>query len=306
MSRLSNTVPSTRTILSILVISTMIRAATALNLPSWLANILPNSGNGLLQDGIKCYGLPYGGIGFLSHALTYWTILCLSNSRSPWLLSKLHEYKFDFVLGVASVISSILLSVLAIVRCRNSWSLVLIATWKMLLSFSLGCTTIHRALDVRRVEKGPYEEMRLSRFRNKYKKVTRFPTPSIVPSLWLVFYVFGVVIGLVGLIDVVVEVWPTRTKAMEIISAVFGAAVLLTGIIGVAIGPCMCGCFGGIGITALGVIGMTGILAALYSDWMLAAIEVQGGGNWAGFPSSDITWLYWTYFAVKRLPFFSI
>jgi hypothetical protein len=48
------------------------------------------------------------------------------------------------------------------------------------------------------------------------------------------------------------------------------------------------------------VIG-TGMIAALYSDWILAAID----GNYAGVPDGSNEVLYWTYFAAKRLPFAS-
>lgn len=310
--RLAKSVPATMTILSILVvISTMIPTATALNLPAWLSNFLPESGNGLLQDGIKCYGLPYGGFGFLSHVLTYWTIFCLNISRSPWRLAKLDKYVTDLIFALISVTLTVAFSALAMVRCRNEWPLVLIATWKMLLSLSLGCTAVHRALDVKRVNKGPHKVVQ-SHWPGKDRTVEKAPKHSIWPSLWLLLYGIGIVIGLVGLIAAVIQVWPTRTKAMEIISAVFGITVLLTGIFGVAIGlriggigHLVLGGIGGIGIATFGVIGMIGVLAALYSDWMLAAIEVQRGGSWAGYPTSDTAWLYWTYFAAKRLPFFS-
>jgi hypothetical protein len=45
-----------------------------------------------------------------------------------------------------------------------------------------------------------------------------------------------------------------------------------------------------------------GVMTALWSDWILAAIHVGDGGNWSGIPSSDATVLYWGYFAAKRLP----
>jgi hypothetical protein len=45
-----------------------------------------------------------------------------------------------------------------------------------------------------------------------------------------------------------------------------------------------------------------GILAALYSDWVLAGLA----GNLIGMPSSDNSLLYFGYFAAKRLPFFSV
>jgi len=44
-----------------------------------------------------------------------------------------------------------------------------------------------------------------------------------------------------------------------------------------------------------------GVLAALYSDWVIAFLA----GNMAGVPMSDNALLYWTYFFAKRIPLFS-
>ena len=35
------------------------------------------------KDEIGCYALPYGGLGFTSHVLTYLTVFCLSHGRTP-------------------------------------------------------------------------------------------------------------------------------------------------------------------------------------------------------------------------------
>jgi hypothetical protein len=43
------------------------------------------------------------------------------------------------------------------------------------------------------------------------------------------------------------------------------------------------------------------LFGAFYCDWILAAIAE----NWAGLPSSDIAFLYWIYFAAKRMPMLS-
>jgi hypothetical protein len=45
-----------------------------------------------------------------------------------------------------------------------------------------------------------------------------------------------------------------------------------------------------------------GAMGAFYSDWILGAIA----GKWSGMPSGDNEWLYWSYFAAKRLPMFSV
>jgi hypothetical protein len=46
---------------------------------------MPTKGDGIPGE-IKCYGLPYGGIGFTSHVLTYYT-LCMLSGEVPGPLS---------------------------------------------------------------------------------------------------------------------------------------------------------------------------------------------------------------------------
>lgn len=288
----------------ILVLSILVGATTALSLPSWLSGMLPAVGSGSIQDNIKCYSLPYGGIGFLSHVLTFWTIGCLSIAKAPWSpIRQLSRYKLDLLLGLASVLFTIALSALAIIRCRRSWQFILIAAWKMSLSFTLGCCGIHRALYVRKSDKSERKETIALRWYGvgNYHTKNEDSRPSYAPAGWLVFYILGIAVGLVGLISIVVEAWPTRSKAIEIISEVFGTAVLL----GIPIGICFHTFISNALVGICGAIGMIGILPAFYSDWILAAIAVQEGGDWAGTPSSDYAPLYWAYFAAKRLPFFS-
>ena len=156
----------------------------------------------------------------------------------------------------------------------------------MLLSVSLGFITIHRAHEVS-------------------KGNTRGPI-SKAPGLWLIVYGIGLLFGSIGLVSVLVKVWPTRSVAMEIITGAFGAAVLAAAFVGALIGCCTDAADGAGWHAFITAIMAVGTLAALYSDWILAAIEVQGGGNWWGYPSGDVAAVYWSYFVAKRLPFFSI
>ncbi|MCJ1353585.1 MAG: hypothetical protein MMC33_003572 [Icmadophila ericetorum] len=321
------TMASPRTVFLLFTLSCIIETTHAFDVVSWLKSMLPDKGDGSIQDELKCYSLPYGGIGFLSHILTYWTLLFISIGRSPWRFKQLTSYRLDLCLGLFSLVSTLILSIFTIIRCRTSWPFVLLATWKMMLSFSLGCSSVHRSVIVKR-------------FRG-YKPVKQFdkvynPEPaaekkeeehktSYAPALWPgIFYTCGVVIGLVGLTAIMVKVWPTRTKAMMIITGVFSGLVLLAFAFGLLIGICVWKdekdddpsdnaissatflTFMSGFLSTFGAVGMIGILAAFYSDWILAAIEVQHGGSWAGLPSSDVAGLYWAYFVAKRLPFFSM
>jgi len=311
------------TLALVALILAMIATSTDLHLPALISNLVPDRGNGMLQDGIKCYGLPYGGIGFLSHILTYCTIFSLNLACSPLkLISKLcccsggtelNRPWIDFTLALISLVLTVASSALSMVRCRDQWPLVLIATWKMLLSLSLGFTAVHRALDVRRVNQGPDTVTRKHLFRPN-ETVEQSRTPRARPACWILLYAAGIIIGLVGLIAIVTQTWHTHTKAMLVINVVFGAFTIPTGIFGGVVGfvagggavhpfiGCTIGLFG----ATVGCLSAIGVLAALYSDWILAAIEVQKGGNWTGLPAVNARWLYWTYFVAKRLPTFSV
>lgn len=119
-------------------------------------------------------------------------------------------------------------------------------------------------------------------------------------------YLLSVIIGLVGLIAVVVNNWPNRTRAMEIICEVFGGCAALVVVLALLLALYQ----GDLGIIPFvgcaAVVTVTAFLSALWSDFILAAISVRDGGSWSGIPSSGNTALFWAYFIAKRLPFFSL
>lgn len=75
-----------------------------------------------------CYSLPYGGIGFASHIVTYYTIVMLILGRQPlrpwkWIKHKLRS----IVLSAVQLIATIILSSLAISKCRKQWEFVVLS-----------------------------------------------------------------------------------------------------------------------------------------------------------------------------------
>jgi hypothetical protein len=328
----------------LLVLFVLVDSAEA-GLPNWLRAILPQQGDGTFQDGLVCYGLPYGGIGFASHIMSYWTVWCLYKSQrptQPWKV--LSGWLFDLILGSLSLLSTLAFSILAVVSCRFNWPFVLIAIWKMIFSLFMTCMAIHRALTVRR-ETGKQKETRkrLARVREEHRrnvqqraedrkeawnlgwvpyawKTIRWaitfdtswtqqqPRPidsealGHDPAWWILLYICGVIIGLIGLIATVVNNWSDRTLAMDVICGTFGGCALLVFLVRFRTwgdGDKVVDSFGAL-LEAL--IITIGVMTALWSDWILAAIHVRDGGNWSGIPSSDATVLYWGYFAAKRLP----
>src|SRR5271170_7335137 len=73
---------------------------------------------------MQCYSLPYGGLGFASHIITYYTLICLWNRRRPrmpWKTLSSSSWKFNIFLGVVELIVSVGIAAFTIIRCRNRW-----------------------------------------------------------------------------------------------------------------------------------------------------------------------------------------
>ncbi|KAH6910728.1 hypothetical protein BKA70DRAFT_92241 [Coprinopsis sp. MPI-PUGE-AT-0042] len=117
------------------------------------------------SEEVKCYNLPYGILGFVSHVLTYYTILCLWLGRKPfWPFSRVKFSRFDLALGGVGLLVSTLLSIVTIVRCKDNWELTVIAVWKLGMSLLNGATAIHVAILY------ILEEIRLRREEKKAKR----------------------------------------------------------------------------------------------------------------------------------------
>jgi hypothetical protein len=278
--------------------------ARPIQLPSWLINMLPEKG-ATLDDEIKCYSLPYGGIGFLSHVLTYWTILVLGFGRKPyWPWSRLSAGKFDLCLSIMQLFITVAIAAFTIARCRSRWQFILLAVWKLVMGMVVGAWGISASRNAMKASK--YELLA------KSSSVDSAGPPDKAPRIWssedstwmtLFIYAAAAVVGLVGLISLVVEnfwipgVWKITT--------VFGSLILGTGLAFLAlwwIGDASEEKEGvrrhrhskalllGLGFSSLGVVPtLMLILAAFYSDWVLGALA----RNLVGVPSGDNAYLYW-------------
>ncbi|KAF6751715.1 hypothetical protein DFP72DRAFT_1034123 [Ephemerocybe angulata] len=99
------------------------------------------------SEEVKCYALPYGALGFVSHVLTYYTIIALWFGRKPlWPFSRVSYSWLDLTLGGFGLLISTLLTIVTIVRCKDSWELLVIAIWKMAMSLLNGLTAVHVAI----------------------------------------------------------------------------------------------------------------------------------------------------------------
>jgi len=85
----------------------------------------------ILANEIHCYGLPYGGLEFTSHVLTYYATVCLWLGRKPMMPNRRVKYSwFDLTLGVVGLCVSTAndVEVQAVatkinLNCSHLWSL---------------------------------------------------------------------------------------------------------------------------------------------------------------------------------------
>jgi hypothetical protein len=274
------------------------------NFNTFLHDVLPNKGYGTIQDELQCYSLPYGGIGFASHVLTYWTVTCLAigvKPLKPW--SRLKYDRWDFFLAIISLIICVPLAAFTIVRCLGRWQFVLLAVWKTTMSFTLAVVGMHRSITLRRI-----------------RRVNGQAETSAAIFAWLIIYGLGTIVGLAGLLSLVGEHFSSN-REVQIISYVFGGLISFLSLcvfLGIFLvtrseskdepdGKSWKKRIGDTGLSAffsciIGII-CVGMLAAFYSDWILGAIARNG---WSGAPTDDNAWLYWSYFVAKRLPLASL
>jgi hypothetical protein len=113
----------------------------------------PQNGSALAQE-MQCYSLPFGALGFISHILTYYTIIVLSTGNSPLRPRKsLTHPIFDLWLSSIGLVGGFAISMLTVLRCRSYWQLVVIGFWKLSMAAFNGAVGIHVAIIVRRVSK---------------------------------------------------------------------------------------------------------------------------------------------------------
>ncbi|TFK75698.1 hypothetical protein BDN72DRAFT_885711 [Pluteus cervinus] len=264
---------------------------------------------------VACYSLPYGGLGFASHFLTYYTLLCLWNGRSPlWPKRRVRYSKIDLWLGGISLIVTTGLAILTLVRCRNSWQLLTVAVWKMSMSLLNGITAVNVASIVLKARKvhGDYwvdEELqdkrkKLERLRSEVEQEEAARSEyggsmrSKNSSATLGRDLPGMFAGMAGLMSLVSQ--HLHDRRLVILTAVFYSIVGL----GICISLIFACSSSGFEAFLWGLLCSTvvfTILAAFYSDWALGIMT----NNLVGLPSGDNSGIFWSYWVAKRLTMFS-
>jgi hypothetical protein len=88
-----------------------------------------------IRDSVQCYALPYGGLGFGSHVLTYYCIVVNAYGRKPLTPWKRQEYQlFNVIVGFLQLIGTTISGTLTVTRCRGISQLQLLGIWMVLTS----------------------------------------------------------------------------------------------------------------------------------------------------------------------------
>ena len=88
-----------------------------------------------LRDNVHCYALPYGGLGFGSHVMTYYCMFVNAYGRRPLVPWKRQEYqKLDVLIGFLQLVGTTIAGTLTITRCRGESQLQLLGIWMVLTS----------------------------------------------------------------------------------------------------------------------------------------------------------------------------
>ena len=295
---------------------------------STVHTLLPNKGNGTIIDELSCYSLPYGGIGFAGHVLTYWTVALLIAGRrpiQPW--KDLKYQKIDLVLDALSLLLSVPFAILTIFRCLSTWQYVLLAVWKTTLAVSLSAISFQRSWSIPKDTQNVKIRKTLAQNQAAYQPIPGGANsiygdqtdegPGVKWSLlwWLTLYGLGTIVGLTGLLSIVYRTYTSNHLVRQISSIFLGIAIgpsalyiVIVILIKVVRKPNQNHPKFGLGNTlvhtafvAMILVLWAGMLAAFYSDWVLGAIT----GDLVGTPTSSNKIIYWTYFLAKRIPLFS-
>lgn len=212
----------TLTFTTLLLVGAVAAIPTPTTFTGWLHGALLPPAGATLAEEIKCYNLPCGGIGFMSHVLTYYTAVMIMLGKTPLLPrpgENLKHSRLDILLGALTLIVSVPIAAMTMDACRNRWQYVLIgkiailpssvfsnaehhiAFWKLFLSFTLSAISIHTSDEIRR--KG---------------KIDLNALP--VTLVWTLFYFLGTIVGLVGVLSLNVQLF-SESRPIRVISAIF-------------------------------------------------------------------------------------
>ncbi|KAF2096164.1 hypothetical protein NA57DRAFT_78934 [Rhizodiscina lignyota] len=223
------------------------------------AFVSPGNELGGLIEEIRCYDLPYGGLGILSHLLTYYSVICIGIGRVPlWPRDLLRHGRVDIFISVIFFLMSGAVSVFAMDKCANRWQFICIGVWKETMSVTTAAVTGHRSyILIREHMKQEKEKERRGRHYRSNRsgrsrrvdqtldvsnvQVYRSPShhckdswsskvPSQAPLFWLIPYVLGVIVGMTGLLSIVTQTYESM-EAIKQLTLFYGFVLLAYGLL---------------------------------------------------------------------------
>ena len=267
------------------------------------------------QSEISCYALPYGGLGFASHVLTYLTVYAFSHGRAPLMpWRRLRESRQNLWLTALSGCLALPMTVVSMARCHNTWPFILVAVWKLVFSTTQTVMGIHAALIAGASWFQPTKSpsagcasqletglLRAHEFKQEFGKIW----------WWCIFYFLGAFVGFVGIMAIAGN-HMADNEQLRITTGAFGAAVFLVVVLTTGRRwrtyfsklPAVTPMEDGLEVlrwSAGFAVFVVTLLFALYSDWALAAVARDN----LGMPTSANAPVYWCYLVAKRLPMLS-
>jgi len=278
---------------------------------SWAKSLLslfphPSSApKGDIPDILACYGIPYGGLGFLSHVLTYYTMICLACGKKPlmpWKPIK-ESGPFSFITCMIGTLVGVILAIYTTAKCHAYWQLTFMGIWK------IGFSTFNGLVGLVASPK-PEGEEEISQ--------------TVVMVIGVGFYILSQIFCVAGIISLVVLSWEGHHARLAIVTYAFVGIVAATPIL-IVLAYCSGIPYGleklweywririrksdtietssvytdrspSLSIALVLCIPWTFVACGFYSDWALGAIQ----HDLLGRPSGDNKVVFWTYFVAKR------
>ncbi|KAH6643215.1 hypothetical protein C7974DRAFT_387049 [Boeremia exigua] len=117
------------------------------NLPTLVPRFLPPTNSSNLQSHIQVYAIPYGVLGVVSHALTFYVIFCHMLGRCPLLpWQPLKKTTWNICIVSLSSLVSVILSAVTMARSRGSQPLMILAGMQIVLGVLVDAVHVHRLI----------------------------------------------------------------------------------------------------------------------------------------------------------------
>ena len=282
-----------------------------------------------LRSKARCYSLPYGAVGFISHVLTYYCTVVIALGRKPLRPSRKQErHMFNSILGIVQLLTTVIPAVMAAWRCRNAWEFQRIAIWLAFVSIASATATTAEssrlqlksgntvtlaedAVELRPSHTDAEEEedddggSPRAKFENRELRRYRLRFWLLITLLWSI----GFIVGWWGIFFIVADLWDISLVVRGLSIALFIPIIALPFIM--VLLPCASGIeseftkrfvysilrYGG-HITTFCLF-----VTLIYTDWVLAAALSSFRGS---LLSSDSTGrkIYLGYVLFERLVLF--